>query len=152
MPPPRSLPLCPPPTKNCLQKRCRQSCLKKSGIGFPVGRVGLEMVPTHGGAFGLRLGWHRPKNIVPVFETTPLRPLGDVTLGGQTFPLFFTQHGKQKRGRIRLAGKRKTAKTGPVRPALHSHRFRARRQTDMGVAHCGKPCGDGAALPRRCPP
>ena len=86
------------------------------GYRFPVGRVGLEMVPTHGGAFGLRLGWHRPKNVVPVFETTPLRPLGEVTLGGQTFPLFFTQHGKQKRGRIRLAGKRKTAK--PAQCAL----------------------------------
>ena len=86
------------------------------GYRFPVGRVGVEMVKAHGNAFGLRLGWHRAKNVVSIFETTALRPLAEVTLGGQTFPLFFTQRGKQKRGRIRLAGKRKTAK--PAQCAL----------------------------------
>ena len=81
------------------------------GYRFPLGRLGVEMLPSVGGSFGLRMGWHRAKTVVSVFETTALRPLAEVTRGGQTYPLFFTQHGRQKRGRIRLAGRRKTAKS-----------------------------------------
>lgn len=85
--------------------------VEEIGYRFPLGRVGVELLPSVGGSFGLRLGWHRAKTVVSVFETTALRPLAEVTRGGQTFPLFFTQHGRQKRGRVRLAGRRKTAKS-----------------------------------------
>lgn len=84
---------------------------------FPYSRVALEPVPDTSGAYGtqgtysLRLVWHRGKAVLPVFESTPLRPIALVTLGGHRYPVFLNQHSRKKRDRIILGGKRKTAKS-----------------------------------------
>src|SRR5262249_49912653 len=51
------------------------------------------------------------KAVLPIFESTPLRPVAQVTLNGHKFPVFLNQHSRKKRDRIILGGKRKTARS-----------------------------------------
>lgn len=44
-----------------------------------------------------------------LLESTAFRPLAEVTLRGQTFPVYLNQHSRRKRDRVYLAGRRKTA-------------------------------------------
>jgi hypothetical protein len=79
---------------------------------FPYGRAVIEPVPDQNGTFATRLAWHRGKADLSLIETTPHRPIAEVEMGGQSFPVFLNQHSRKKRDRIILAGKRKTARSG----------------------------------------
>ncbi|MBB6049304.1 hypothetical protein [Armatimonas rosea] len=76
---------------------------------FPYSHTALELVPDNRDLFRVRLCWLRGKGIRAVFETTAFRPIAEVTLRGQTFPVYLNQHSRKKRDRIVLAGRRKTA-------------------------------------------
>lgn len=89
----------------------RESELQDVGYRFPYGRATVEPVPDHSGTFAVRLAWHKGKADLPLLESTPLRPIAEVTLGDQKFPVFLSQHGRKKRDRIMLAGKRKTSRS-----------------------------------------
>ncbi len=78
---------------------------------FPLGRAAVEIVPDLPGTFCVRLAWNRGKALIPLIETTALRPIAQVTVNGQRFPVFPSQHGRKKRDRIVIAGKRKVAKS-----------------------------------------
>jgi hypothetical protein len=78
---------------------------------FPYGRAAIEPVPDISGTFAVRLVWNRGKALIPFFESTALRPIAQVALNGQKFPVFLSQHGRKRRDRIVLAGKRKTARS-----------------------------------------
>ena len=74
---------------------------------FPRGRAVIEPVRDHRDTFGLRVAWQRGKGGQPLFETTPLRPLGNIVLNGQTFGLSLNQHKRERRACVRLGGERK---------------------------------------------
>jgi hypothetical protein len=76
---------------------------------FPRSNIALALMSDHGDCFRVRLCWMRGKGGRALFESTAFRPLGEVTLRGQTFPVFLTQHSRKKRDRILLAGRRKTS-------------------------------------------
>jgi hypothetical protein len=112
----------PPRPGNSTKRRSRKNDAENGpgeeiGYRFPYGRVALEPIPDTSGAYGtqgtysLRLAWHRGKAVLPVFESTPLRPIALVTLGGQRYPVFLNQHSRKRRERVILGGKRKTAKS-----------------------------------------
>jgi len=77
---------------------------------FPQSHAALELVPDHGGTYRVRLVWLRGKSSRALFESTPLRAIAEVTLRGQTFPVYLSQHSRKRRERILLAGRRKTTK------------------------------------------
>lgn len=76
---------------------------------FPYSPIGLELLPDHKDIFRVRLCWLRGKSGRALFESTAFRPLAEVTLRGQTFPVYLNQHSRKKRDRILLGGRRKTA-------------------------------------------
>jgi hypothetical protein len=78
---------------------------------FPYSRTAIELVPDIGGSYRLRLHWHRGKTVIAPFETTALRPIAEVQLRGQRYPIFFTQHARRRREKVVLAGRRKTARS-----------------------------------------
>ena len=78
---------------------------------FPHSSVALELLPDHRDLYRVRLCWIRGKGGRSLFESTPFRPLAEVTLRGQTFPVYLNQHSRKKRDRILLAGRRKTSST-----------------------------------------
>lgn len=86
--------------------------LRDVSYRFPYGRAVVEPVPDQTGTFATRLAWNRGKAILSLFETTPNRPIAEVDLGGQGFPVFLNHHARKKRDRIVLAGKRKTSRSG----------------------------------------
>jgi hypothetical protein len=61
------------------------------------------------------VAWRRGKSArVPLFETTPLRPLAEVSVNGQRFPLSVTGHRRERRDRVRLAGERRAGEAGEL--------------------------------------
>ncbi len=76
---------------------------------FPRSPIALELLPDHRDTFRVRVCWLKGKSIRPLFESTAFRPLAEVTLRGQTFPVYLNQHTRKKRDQILLAGRRKTA-------------------------------------------
>ncbi|GAB4458768.1 MAG: hypothetical protein OHK0029_20400 [Armatimonadaceae bacterium] len=88
-----------------------------SGYRFPYSKVEIETVPDTSGAYGtigtftVRVRWRKGKKTFALFESTALRPLAMITLGGQHFPLFLNQQSRKRRDRVILGGKRKTAKS-----------------------------------------
>jgi hypothetical protein len=99
------------------RRKSRGGAPEEVGYRFPYGRTAIEPVSDTSGAFGLagtfgvRLVWHRGKAVLPIFESTALRPMAQVTLNGQKFPVLLNQHSRKKRDRILLGGKRKTARS-----------------------------------------
>lgn len=104
-------------SKSDSKNSARDPSAEEIGYRFPYGRVAIEPVPDTSGAFGtagtfaVRAVWHRGKAVLPLFESTALRPIAMVTLGGHRFPVFLSQHSRKKRERIIFGGKRKTAKS-----------------------------------------
>lgn len=80
---------------------------------FPQSHVALELIPDHGATYRVRLVWLRGKSTRALFESTPLRAIAEITLRGQTFPVYLSQHSRKKRERILLAGRRKTTSKTP---------------------------------------
>lgn len=76
---------------------------------FPYSHAALELVPDNRDLFRVRLCWLRGKGLRSIFETTAFRPIAEVTLRGQTFPVYLNQHSRKRRDRIVLGGRRKTA-------------------------------------------
>ena len=76
---------------------------------FPHSHAALELLPDHRDVFRVRLCWLKGKGGRSLFESTAFRPLAEVTLRGQTFPVYLNQHSRKTRDRIQLAGRRKTA-------------------------------------------
>ena len=79
---------------------------------FPYSRGAVEIIPDHGETFGLRLVWQRGKAPLTLFETTPLRPVGQITYAGLTLPLALNRHKRVSRENIRFFGERKACATG----------------------------------------
>lgn len=112
-----------PSAKNAAPRRGKRTtgearrALLEDGYRFPYSRVALETIPDGSGmlgtetTFGVRLFWQRGKATLPLVETTALRPIAQVTLNGQRYPVSLGQHGRKKRDRIVLAGRRKTARS-----------------------------------------
>ena len=78
---------------------------------FPHSHAALELLPDHKDLFRVRLCWLKGKGSRAVFESTACRPLAEVTLRGQTFPIYINQHSRKKRNQVLLAGRRKTTAT-----------------------------------------
>ena len=76
---------------------------------FPHSHAALELLPDRRDVFRVRLSWLKGKATRSLLESTAFRPLAEVTLRGQTFPVYLNQHSRRKRDRIYLAGRRKTA-------------------------------------------
>jgi hypothetical protein len=74
---------------------------------FPHSRTSLEITPDLSKSFGVRVQWHKGKNIIPHFETTPLRTLAQVVFAGQQMPVFMTEHTRKGRDKVLLSGFRK---------------------------------------------
>lgn len=82
---------------------------------FPLSHINLELVPDHAISFGVqplgvRLNWQKGKNLFSYIETSPLRPIAEATLGGQSFSLFLTHHEKKGQGKVQLWGERNGAR------------------------------------------
>ncbi|MGC4045552.1 MAG: hypothetical protein QM758_17305 [Armatimonas sp.] len=82
---------------------------------FPLSYMNLELVPDNAISFGIkplgvRLNWQKGKNLFSYIETSPLRPIAEATLGGQSFSLFLTHHEKKGQGKVTLWGERNGAK------------------------------------------
>lgn len=74
---------------------------------LPCGRTAIEAIPDHRDLLRLRVVWLRGKRAaLPLFETTPLRPIAEVICDGQTFPLAITGHKRERRDRVVLTGER----------------------------------------------
>jgi hypothetical protein len=74
---------------------------------FPKCRTSLEITPDLSKSFGVRVQWHKGKNIIPHFETSPLRTLAQVVFAGQQMPVFMTEHTRKGRDKVLLSGFRK---------------------------------------------
>ncbi|MFM7322357.1 MAG: hypothetical protein ACKO5K_12655, partial [Armatimonadota bacterium] len=69
--------------------------------------------------YGLRLLWIRGKTNRPLLATTALRPVAEVSFGGQTFPIHVATHSRKGRGRMAVAGRRRLSRN--VRHAIRFH-------------------------------
>lgn len=82
---------------------------------FPYSRTVLEMMPDYHDTLQVRLAWQKGKTLVPLLETTPLRPAGTVLLAGETFALTLSRHERKKRDRIYVRGERHAGRAKSAR-------------------------------------
>ncbi len=82
---------------------------------FPCSRIVLEILPDHRDTLQVRLAWQKGKTLIPLLETTPLRPAGNVAVAGETFALTLAGHARKKRDCIHVWGERRAGRAKSAR-------------------------------------
>ncbi len=118
---------------------------------FPYGRAAVEMVSDFKNTFRLRLAWQRGKAVIDLFESTPLRPLGEISCGGQTFSLNLNKHKRERRERIRISGDRPVGESGKVQCQLSIEGRNDRLSWEWRLAAKGKDAPAGGDVTFQLP-